>query len=213
MFEKEGVQYHRELLHSVSKRKGYSGTTSKALNLGVYGADLSYSGLFGQHEAAIQYFATSHIIADDLGISTTFQNDFIARLEDHPGNKDTLLAVVSDFFIQNNKDLKESESQDLSSYVLVGGWIEGMYLGTKFVNKEANATGVRNIITNQRDAINNLVLLLNNIKTEPATESIVKELEVIKEVYERTEGEITDEDLSIITLQIESIREYILGLT
>lgn len=134
-------------------------------------------------------------------------------MEDHPGNKDTLLAVVSDFFIQNNKDLKESESQDLSSYVLVGGWIEGMYLGTKIVNKEANATGVRNIITNQRDAINNLVLLLNNIKTEPATESIVKELEVIKEVYERTEGEITDEDLSIITLQIESIREYILGLT
>ncbi len=139
LFKKEGVEYHRDMLNAVQKRKEYSTSISKAFNLGVYGADLSYSGLFGKHEAAIQYFAVSTILADDLGLGTTFQEDFIVRLEQHSGNKDTLLKVIEDFFVQNDQQLEQSEGQDLSSCVLIGGWIEGMYLGTKILNENTDA--------------------------------------------------------------------------
>lgn len=212
MFKKEGVEYHADILHSTAKRKQYNGTVSKALNLGVYGADLSYSGLFARHEAAIQYFAASQILADELGIGTKFQQEFIVRLEEHAGNKDTLLKVINEFFMKNEKDLKDSERQDLSSYVLTGGWIEGMYLGTKIVNEKANAVGVRNIITNQREALHNIIVIFQNTESTETSENLLKMLGELEAIYSRIEGEMSDSDFLNIKTKIEITREYIINL-
>lgn len=212
MFKKEGVEYHRDLLHTVAKRKSYSTSLAKAFNLGIYGADLSYSGLFGKHEAAIQYFAASNILADDLGLGNTFQEDFIVRLEEHAGNKDTLLQVVQEFFVQNDRQLNEQGVNHLSSCVLLGGWIEGMYLGTKIVNEKTDASAIRNILYNQREALKNLILLAQNIEKSMLTDQILEELGVIEVAYQNSDGEINEENFLLITSKIALIRNIIINL-
>ena len=175
LFKKEGVQYHGNLLHQTAKRKEYSLSIKKALNLGVYGADLSYAGLFGQHNSAIEYFAASQILAEDLGIGRTFQHKFISRLEENAENKDTLLKVIGDFFLENDTYLKENDQQDISTFVLIGGWIEGMYLGTNIVDKDANVEGIRKIIVDQKTALHNIIVLLINVNATESSEQLVRQ--------------------------------------
>jgi len=165
LFKKEGITYQSDKLHKINRRGNYSLTVKKALNLGVYGADLSYAGLFGKHQDAIQYFTATQLIAGDLGIAQVFQSEFISRLEENANNKDTLLQVISEFFLENDGYLKNHEQQDISTYVLTGGWIEGMYLGINMIGEEANSEGIREVIAGQKYSLHNLIVLLQNVES------------------------------------------------
>jgi hypothetical protein len=88
LFKKEGINYQADKLHSIAARNNYNLTTKKALNLGIYGADLSYAALFGQHEDAIEYYTTCQILAEEIGIGQTFKKEFIPLFNrsKHTGN-------------------------------------------------------------------------------------------------------------------------------
>ena len=47
----------------------------------MYGADLSYAGLFAKHADAIQFFSVSQVMAEDLELGKLFKREFITRLE------------------------------------------------------------------------------------------------------------------------------------
>jgi hypothetical protein len=184
LFKKEGIVYYGEVLHDVDRRDDYVLTSAKALNLGVYGADLSYAGLFGKHQQAIEFFAVTKLLAEDLGIGETFQNRFISRLEENANNKDTLLQVISDFFLKNDAYLKDLNQQDISTHVLVGGWIEGIYLGISMAVEDVNRDGIKNIIIGQKYSLSNLITLLEDANDTRNQEtawllSSVEELEVL----------------------------------
>lgn len=162
LFKKEGVNYNGVKLHKTDKRTDYILADKKALNLGVYGADLSYAGLFGKHEDAIDYFSCSQLMADDLGVGQNFRKEFISRLEKSPNNRDTLLQVISDFFLNNDAYLKDQHQQDISTSILIGGWIEGMYLGAEMTDSKTDSSGIKAIIAGQKNSLENLLHLLSN---------------------------------------------------
>lgn len=163
LFKQEGVNYQKSKLHDIEKRDQYVTTVKQSLNLGIYGADLSYAGLFGKHQEAIEYFAACQNVASDLSLSQAFQKEFITRLENNPNNKDTLLQVISDFFIENDTYLKDHSQSKISTYILVGGWIEGLYLGTSMVSEKTDAVGIREIIIGQLNSLENLIFLLEDV--------------------------------------------------
>ena len=185
LFKKEGAEYDTESLHDIQKRNDYLLTNKKALNLGVYGADLSYAGLFGNHQDAIEFFAATQIIAEDLGIGQTFQNQFISRLERNADNKDTLLEVISDFFLENDSYLKDLNRQDVSTYVLAGGWIEGIYLGTSMALNNENTEGIKHIIYGQRNSLENLNVLLENLTDKKGSEWLVDAVKSLEEDFNK----------------------------
>ena len=184
LFKREGVEYHYDKLHNVKKREDYVTTVKKSLNLGVYGADLSYSGLFAKHGDAIQYFSVAQVMAEDLGIGQTFQREFITRLEQNASNKDTLLQVISDFFLENDIYLKDQNQQDISTYVLVGGWIEGLYLGTHMISEKTNSLGIKEIIIGQLNSLDNLIILLDDIGKSIELKSLKSNMIVLREYYD-----------------------------
>lgn len=212
LFKKEGVRYHRDILHNTAVRSNYESSTSKAFNLGIYGADLSFSGLHGKHGETIQYFAASQLLASDLGIGEAFQQGFILRLEQNAGNKDTLLKVVSDFFIQNDKGLYQSDQQDFSTYILVAGWIEGVFLGTNIADGGVDAKGVRNIISNQRDPLHNIIELLQSTTGNDSADELLGMLIELEAIYDNVEGELKVEQFNNIKRQVEQLRNYIINL-
>lgn len=193
LFKQEGVEYHYDKLHNPSNRDKYITTVKKGLNLGIYGADLSYAGLFAKHSDAIQYFSVSQVIAADLGIGQTFQREFITRLENNANNKDTLLQVITDFFLENDSYLKDQNQQNISTYVLVGGWIEGLYLGTHMVSNKTNANGIREIIIGQLASLNNLLVLLDDVGRSQEMQLLKSKMELLRSYYDELEPVKTEE--------------------
>lgn len=213
LFKEEGIEYDREKLHPTERRDDYLTSTKKALNLGVYGADLSYAGLFGEHQDAIQYFTATHLVAADIGIEQTFQKEFISRLEKNANNKDTLLNVIGEFFMNNDKYLKNHKQEDVSSYVLAGGWIEGLYLGTNMA-KHSNSEGLKNLIADQEPSLKNLIALLNDIEDKEEIEELIRSVEELEVQFQHLvarKDEPNDSTLTEIRNRVAGIREQVIN--
>ncbi|MBD98405.1 MAG: hypothetical protein CMO34_01065 [Verrucomicrobia bacterium] len=173
LFKEEGIEYQNEKLHPVEKKDIYTISFKKAFNLGVYGADLSYAGLFGKHEDALMYFSAAQLLADDLGIGQTFKKKYILRLEAYPNDRDTLLAVISDFFIENDHYLRDKQNENISTYVLAGGWIEGMHLGANMLAENTDREGILKVISGQRNSLHNLILMLTRLDDTRQVQHII----------------------------------------
>lgn len=236
LFKSEGIQYIPAVLHNLDERERYLLSKKKALNLGVYGADLSYAGLFGKHEDAIAYLKVCQTIGDEIGIGQTFEQELISRLERNPGDRDTLLQVISDFFLNNESFLRSPEQQNVSAYVLAGGWIEGLYLGSHMVDENTDAEGIRNIMAGQRFSLENLLDLLGSIEDNGSFNNMNQRLlelyDLYKQVkypeflktpesfkekgfayYDPSQGkiEIKEETFQAIKGKVKEIRESIIG--
>lgn len=185
LFKKEGINYQADKLHSIAARNNYNLTTKKALNLGVYGADLSYAGLFGQHEDAIEYYTTCQILAEEIGIGQTFKKEFISRIEENANNRDTLMQVISDFFLDNDAYLKDHRQQFISTYVLLGGWVEGMYLGTQMEVNTTDSMGIRTIIAGQKHSLENLNKLLHKLEDSEGINILKEKMTLLEKYFEK----------------------------
>jgi len=213
LFKEEGVAYQKEKLHDPKAKDSYSLPFKKALNLGVYGADLSYAGLFGRHQDAIEYFATTQLLAEELGVGKTFQKEFISRIEQNADDKDTLLQVVSDFFLDNESYLKDLNQQDISTFIVLGGWIEGLYLGVEMA-KDFQAEGIKTIIKNQAQSLDNLILLLQQLNESTNHKKLIQSIYDLKPLFEdlvEASPEIEAEAFEQITQKVSKIRETIIN--
>ncbi len=111
---------------------------SKALNLGIYGADLGYVIVYDQTQDAIAYLKTTKQVSDDLGLVGVFNEDIINRFTKNIGNKDSLLVLTSDAFRMGDAYLKDNDRMDVSALILAGGWIESLYLATNISKAKPN---------------------------------------------------------------------------
>jgi len=82
-----GAKYNTEFLNSVDNASKYTTSKSKALNLGVYSADLSFASMFDQSQATLKYLSVTKKLADDLGILNAIDKSIVTRMEKNINNR------------------------------------------------------------------------------------------------------------------------------
>lgn len=130
--------YYGEMLNPISNADKYDTEYARALNLGIYGADLGYASLYDQKAAAINYLATVEKITSALGLEGAFDKTFMSRYESNITNQDSMMIVVSDAFKKADLFLKNSNRKSTSSLILTGGWIESMHFACQLTSKTSN---------------------------------------------------------------------------
>jgi hypothetical protein len=183
MLQRAGATYDKKLLNATDNSAKYSSTDAKALNLGVYGADLSYSAVYGQTQEVMNYLTSAKKLAEELGITTTFSADLMKRMESNAGNKDSILFIISELFLSSNEALKENDQSDISVLVLAGGFIEGMYVGTQSAKTVKDNKAIYARIAEFRGTISNLIMLVSTVNDDTAP-GILADLKSIKAVYD-----------------------------
>lgn len=133
ILKRSGATYNEELLNSIDNASRYNTTKSMALNLGIYSTDLSYASLFDQTQATIKYMTVSKKMAEGLGILNAIDNSVIQKLEENINNREVILETISETFLNTNSILEEDDRVAVGSIILVGGWIEGLYIATSLV--------------------------------------------------------------------------------
>ncbi|HXC07187.1 MAG TPA: hypothetical protein VNZ86_20645 [Bacteroidia bacterium] len=179
------VAYKPDLLNPASNVHKYNQSNSKSMNLGVYGADLTYVISMGQFKEFASYIRTVKKLADELGIPTAFDDKTMSRFEQNKGNKDTLQNVMYGSYSEIDRSLKSDDRIGMAALVICGGWVESMYLTTRTIGTNENNgsyTELYNLMFEQKRHIRNLINLLNDFKTEPFGE-IARDLEEINQLY------------------------------
>lgn len=236
LIKSAGATYNEELLNSLENVSGYTTNRSMALNLGIYTCDLSFASLFDQTQTSISYMGAAKKMADGLGILDAINDETLEQLEDNVNNREKIMDIVSETFMNSSSFLQENNRQALSSIVLVGGWIEGLYIATKLVEQgayEDNKLVTR--IVDQKLTLDIVMKLLESNEENADIANIISDMNQLKAIYSKinvqsseiktsyneenqvttleskTENNFTPELFAELSAKVESIREsYIL---
>lgn len=186
LIQGSGANYNKDMLNEPSKVTNYSTNFKKAINLGIYGADLGYVTMYDQTQDAISYLTAVKAIGDDLGVSSAFDVELVERFEKNIGNRDSLLALVSDAYKSSDRYLKNNQQNDIGGLILAGGWIESLYFATNAAEMTNNSDIIRRV-GEQKTTLNNLIKLLTPYYSKPEFTSLVDKLMELNDIYDKVQ--------------------------
>ncbi len=234
LIKSSGASYSKGILNDPRKTAQYTSNFAKALNLGVYGADLGYVTIYDQSQDAIGYLTAAKKLTDALGISGAFDAKTIERFTKNLGNKDSMLVLVGVAYRSSDAYLKSNDRNDVSGLVLAGGWIESLYFTTD-IYKNKPKEEVKERIAEQKLSLQSLIKLLTPFYSQPEYTKFIDGLYDLSTVYEsvefkytfikpttdaekktttinsKTEVKITAEQIESITQKVKTIRDLIIS--
>lgn len=210
LLKRAEVVYNPELLNPIQNAVNYTTATKKALNFGVYGADLSYANLFSQTQTSIEYLATSKKLAEELGIMAFVDENIVQRLESNINNRDSSMEIITETFMSSSSQLKESGRPEIAALIIAGGWIEGLYLATSLTKDSPNNNELIDRIIDQKASLEILRSLLMNYEKSQNIAQTLDRLNEIKAVYDQIQvvtskvEPVSNADEKITTLQAKT---------
>ncbi len=232
LIKRSGANYNKAYLNPADKVNGYSMQMQKALNLGVFGADLGYVTMYDQNQDAIAYFQASQKLAEDLGVSGAFDKALIERFKVNIGKQDSMLNLVATAYRSADNFLKNNDKNSIGALIIAGGWIESLHFAVN-VNKDKSNEEVKQRIAEQKISLNNVIGLLETYAGQEDYSEILNSLRELKTdfdgveykyIYEKpmtdpakmittitskTSVNITPEQLTSISNKVESLRALI----
>lgn len=232
LLQATGAEFNQALLNSRQKVDEYTTRSDKAsLNLGVYVADIGYLTSYDKTQEAIDYLGACKTLADNLGLIGTFDTELGKQFEENISNKDSLAHLLDRTIKQAQAFLIDDNRNKLASLVVTGSFIEGLYISTGLIksypknilpedSRNLVLTPLMRVVLEQRKAVSELLKMLNAVdQTEPIV-SIVADLKVLEETYQKLNIEeqiknnradlvLSDKNLEGITTLVEKLRKEI----
>jgi len=211
LIKNAGAEYNEELMNPVSNSSKYITSRSRALNLGIYSTDLSYASLFDQSQATLNYISAAKEMADGLNILDAIDEETVTQLEEQINNRDAIIDIISETLMNSSSFLKENDLEGTAAVVLVGGWIEGLYIATSLVNEnELDDNKLVERIADQKLSLDIMVSLLEASPEDMDAQAVLEDVIVLKTIFDKIsidQGEVTvveDPDTNISTLKSDS---------
>ncbi|MFA6401426.1 MAG: hypothetical protein WCX31_07340 [Salinivirgaceae bacterium] len=183
--EKSETPFIKEALSNPNRHSEFVSQKSKALNLGVYSADLAYCSVYGNIQETIVYFNTAKILATELGLHEGYGAEMAMRIDDNLNNIDSLNDITTESFNEANLFLDEQGLSDIQGLMIAGGWIEGLYLALKSVSADDLNNPVIERIADQQVLLDNLLKYLNRYSENSNVLEVISQLDELQEVYDQ----------------------------
>jgi hypothetical protein len=209
MLENLGVKFTDKYLHTTADVEKYNTTSSEALNLGIYTADMSFCALYEQNQAVIDYLSTVKKLSERLGIAGFFNDSTLQTFQNNINNKNKIINSISESYSQSTSFLDEQERTEIASTVIVGGWIETLHLTLnmlKDVDLKNNKADVNDIMLNQQFTLEDLIGMLELFKDDKYIANLEDKLLELKKTFDKVHGEITLEQIENLEKSVVVIR-------
>ena len=236
--QESGIEYNSNYLSSTDNYSNYNTSNKKALNLGIYGADLGYTNIYSQIQDGLNYLNVVGKLSDDLNIGQFLDLSSLRRLIDNNANLDSLLMITNQNFDKINNHFVKQNNASLSTLLLTGGWLEALHITNQVTLTQMDNKDLRERIGEQKIVLDNIILLLTvysdndqqiadlladmkrlekayetvNItyKYEESTSEVVDGvLEIVSN--STSEVTITDADITTISSIVEEVRNKVIG--
>ena len=192
ILKRSGADYNPEILNPVENISRYTTSKSMALNLGIYSTNLSYASLFDQTQASIKYMTASKKMAEGLGILNAIDNTVIQRLEENVNNRDVIMEIISETFLNTNSILEENDRVAIGSIILVGGWLEGLYIATSLVNDISSADNeLVDRIIDQKLSMSTVIRLLEQHNDNADVRDVLKDIKELNTIYDKIQVSVS----------------------
>jgi hypothetical protein len=229
LMEKAKVEFNETLLNPLDRVDTYVSEVDRALNMGIYGADMAYISNYDRPQLSQQYFTVVGNLANQLDILQNIDQSLLRRFNDNAGTRDSLLSLTAEFYTEGDLYLRTSERQQLATLIVLGGWIEALYIACHSADKNHE---VISRIGEQYPSVKNMASIVGAFDS-PACKDLTAQLNGLADAYQgieslykydqtitdqaakttylrgRTITNVTDAQLKAITAKVDEIRNAI----
>lgn len=190
LIKRSGASFHGDALNGADRASEYTTSDAQAINLGIYGADLSYATIFEENATSLEYLAAIKSLSAELGVDDVLSGEVMDEVEANRNDRDMLIDIVSDTFYELNERLKFNGQEDLAGLVVASGWVEGMYLATRHLDEAPEELKTR--IAEQKLVLDDVMRLCKSYEQTEELAALLTSMEAIEAAYAgvaTTEGE------------------------
>jgi len=201
IFENIGAEYNPYILNSVENASNYLTSSKTALNLGVYGVDMSYLQLFHLSQESLNYWIVIEKLTNQLGVP----NDIITTpgesIDENLSNPDSLIKIATANFAIMKNHLKEQNRESAAAMIIIGGWVEALYIATGALYNEENPDPeIIAVIAEQKYSLNSLVSFAKNYHQDPEVANYYRKLRLLQNQFSEFDIYYKKNDLRIDTV-------------
>jgi hypothetical protein len=203
------VGYTIGISNPVANTKKYFSSSKRAINMGVYGADLSYATLYNMQQMVFDYLEAIRSISEDLNMSKIYNAALYDSIKKNFDSKDDLVRILTAAFNDTYAYLADNDQQPLALLVVGGAWVEGMYLTAHVSEAAYQVAGISKVLLEQKKSFDLYLEITQPYANDPMVSDFVKKLDPIKTVYAGLGTSLTEQNIKDITVAINGVREQI----
>jgi hypothetical protein len=214
LIEKNNLEYNPDFLNDPNLVTKYNIEFFKAINLGIYGSDLTISSTFDQTQESMVFLKCVNVLAGNLGVNAAFDQRMFDRIQSNDNNKDSVLQIITESFKKVDEILKNNNRPGTSAIILAGCWIEGLYVSCQMA-QVVSAESIFKTILSQKESLHNLLALLESVELKENELFLVKDLKELHKIYEVAETSTSYDKAAIagITQKISGLRKNVVSAT
>ena len=212
MLKQAQAGYIFDITNPVENVDKYMTEKSRAINLGIYSADLAYSATYNQIDNTNKFLTCTGKLANELGIAGVYQPNLVEKIKELNNNKDSLVALVSNIFNATNDFLSKNNRNQVSVYIATGAFLEGLYLASSLNIVAKDNTQISDVILKQGDNYTKMMMILDLYQDDEGMKSVYDKMFELKSVFAYFVQEpgkpLSKEKTFEINDLIENIRNY-----
>ena len=178
----------------------------KAINLGVYGADLAYASTYQMKQEVMLFLETSRKLADDLGIASIYNEELVSEVENSIDKKEELVELITNSFYDIYSQLNKNGKANLALLGVAGSWVEALFITTQVSANVYHNIGLVKIIHKQKTSLETLMDILNDNKGDEKIDNMIKELTPLYNIYEIVDENLSEKQVNAIVTEVEKLR-------
>lgn len=212
MFMWDGeLKFNPNHLNLVDNAKLYEGSKKKAINLGIYSADLAYCTVYEKNQEARNLFSATIELAQNLGLTEGFDPELLERIDKNIENSDSLFQITNYSYSTSLTYLQSSDQVQVLPYIVYGGWLESLYIATQSIGKENLSSDVAVKIIDQGLLLENLIEFFEYLNyTDEKTIKIMNDLSALEKIFNKIiskgDGSIAKDTFSQLKNKVNEIR-------
>jgi hypothetical protein len=203
------VGYMIGISNPVENTKKYFTSTKRAINLGVFGADLSYATLYNIQQEVFNYLSAIRSLANELNMSKIYNEELYDKIKLNFDNRDELVKILTSAFNETYSYLSENDQQPQALLVVGGAWVEGMYLTTHVSEAAYQVAGISKVLLEQKKSFELYLEITKPYANDPIISDFVKLLDPVKKVYDGLGTSLTEQNIKDLTKVIVDVRDKI----
>ncbi len=202
------ASYIFDIANDPEKAGSYFTEKDRAVNLGIYIADLTYATTYNQSAEIQNYFRAIERLTRELDLTAALPDDLPDQISENINNKEALIEIVTNVFQDAYSFLNKQGRTELSYLVLAGTVYEGLYLTTHISENTFQNPRLIETLLFQKQHINELTQLLEEYKDSELLSETYRDVSAINDIYALEEGttSMTKEQVTKLTETVTEIR-------
>ena len=204
MIKKQGIKYDNTILNKSTNVPNYTNAFKQALNLGVFSTDLGYATINDNSMDALSYLTAVKKLAESLKVQQFINTGKIMGLAANKNDLNKLLDETSSTFENISDYLEKQKKSDQAALMLVGGWIETLYITCTVAQKTPNADLSERII-GQRIILMQILDVLKPYKADTEIQKLNTQLTELNKMLDAFKVEVVKGEAKTVEKEVNGV--------